>query len=67
MEFTVKFCTKTSLGPSIYRLTGNQKLLRFGLWLASIRMEVSLVRTVFCDILSEIAQFYLYQVYVRTA
>jgi len=57
---------KTSLRPSIYRLTRNLKMLRFGLWLASDRTEVSLVRTVFCDILSETAQFCLYQVHVRT-
>jgi hypothetical protein len=57
----------TNLGPSIYRLTGNLKLLRFGHWLASVRTEVSLVRMVLCDILSETAQFYLYQVLVRTA
>jgi hypothetical protein len=29
-------------------------------------MEVSYVQTVFCDILSETVQFYLYQVHVRT-
>jgi hypothetical protein len=57
----------TSLGPSIYRFTGNLKLLRFGLWLLSIRTEVSQVRTVFCDILSEIVQFYPYQIHVQTA
>jgi hypothetical protein len=57
----------TSLGTSIYRLIGNLKLLRFGLWLVSIRTEVSLFRTVFYDILSETAQFYHYQVHVRTA
>jgi len=45
----------TSLGPSIYRLTGNLKLLRFGLWLSSVRIEVSHVQTVFCDTLSETA------------
>jgi hypothetical protein len=32
-----------------------QKLLRFRLWLASVQTEVSHARTVFCDILSEIA------------
>lgn len=32
-----------------------KKLLRFRLWLASVRVEVSLVQTVFCDILSETA------------
>jgi hypothetical protein len=30
-------------------------------------MEVSLVRTVFYDILPETMQFYLYQAHVRTA
>jgi len=42
-------------------------MLRFGLWLASVWTEVSHVRTVFYDILSETAKFYLYQVHVRTA
>jgi hypothetical protein len=57
------FVQNTSLGPSIYMLTKNLKLLRFELWLVSIRTEVSLVWTVFCDIISETAQFYLYQVH----
>jgi hypothetical protein len=56
----------TSPGPSIYRLTKNIKLLRFELWLSSVRTEVSYVRTVFCDILSETAQFYPYQVDIQT-
>jgi hypothetical protein len=30
-EFNAEFCTKQKSGPSIYRLTGNLKLLRFGL------------------------------------
>lgn len=66
MKFTVESIQNTSPGPSIYRLTRNLKLLRFGLWLASVRTEVSLVQTVFYDILSETVQFYLYQVHVRT-
>jgi len=33
----------------------------------SVRSENRLVQTVFCDILSEKTQFYLYQVHVRTA
>jgi hypothetical protein len=41
--------------PSIYRLTRNLKLLRFRLWLSSVRTEVSYVRTVFCNILSKTA------------
>jgi hypothetical protein len=57
----------TSLRPSIYRLTGDLKLLRLGLWLSSVRTEVNLIRTIFCNILSETAQFYLYQVHIRTA
>jgi hypothetical protein len=67
MEFDTEFIQLTSLGPSIYRFTENLNLLRFGLWLSSVRTEVSYVRTVFCDCLSETAQFYPYQVQVRTA
>jgi len=55
MEFDTEFIQNTSLGLSIYRLTGNQILLRFGLWLSSVQTEVSHVQTVFCDILSETA------------
>jgi hypothetical protein len=56
-EFNTEFCTIDNLGPSIYRLIENLNLLRFGLWLSSVRMEVSHVRTVFCDCLSKIAPF----------
>jgi hypothetical protein len=35
--------------------------------MSSVQTEVSHVRTVFCDCLSEIAQFYPYQVHVLTA
>jgi len=65
MEFDTKFIQFTSLRPSIYRLTENLKLLKFRLWLLSVRMEDSHVRTVFCDRLSEIAQFFPYQVHFR--
>jgi hypothetical protein len=47
--------------------TGNLKLLRFGLWLARVWKEVSLLRTVFCDIILQTTHFYLYQAYVETA
>jgi hypothetical protein len=67
MEFDTEFIQLTSLGPSIYRLTENLKLLRFGLWLSRVRTEVSQVRTVFCDRLLETVQFYPYQVHVRKA
>jgi hypothetical protein len=63
-EFNTKLCT---IYKPIYRLTGNLKLLRFELWLSSVRTEVSPVWTVFYDILSDTAQFYLYQVHVRMA
>jgi len=53
-------------GPLFIGFKRPQKLLRFRIWLASVRTEVSLAWTVFCDILSETAQFYLYQVYVWT-
>jgi hypothetical protein len=45
MEFDTKFIQLTSLGPSIYRLIENLNLLRFGLWLSSVRTEVSLIRS----------------------
>jgi hypothetical protein len=67
MEFDTEFIQLTSLGPSIYRLTENLNLLRFGLWLSSVQTEVSHVRTIFGAILSETVQFYLYQVHVRSA
>jgi hypothetical protein len=51
----------------LYRLTENLNLLKFGLWLSSVRTEVSHVQTIFCDRLSETAQFYLYQVHIGTA
>jgi hypothetical protein len=66
MEFDTEFIQFSSLGPSIYRLTENLNLLKFGLWLLSVRMEDSHVQTVFCDRLSEIAQFFPSQVHVRT-
>jgi hypothetical protein len=66
-EFILNSVQNTSLRPSIYRLTGNLKLLRFRLWLASVWTEVSLVQTVFWDILLETVQFYLYQVHIWTA
>jgi hypothetical protein len=67
MEFDTKFIQFTSLGLSIYRLTENLNLLKFGLWLSSVRTEDSHVRTVFCDRLLETVQFFPYQVHVRTA
>jgi len=67
MKFDTEFIQFTSLGPSIYRLTENLNLLKFGLWLSSVRTEVSHVLTVFRDRLSETAQFYPYQVHVQTA
>jgi hypothetical protein len=45
MEFTIEFCTKHR----------PQKLLKIRLFLSSVRTEVSLVQTVFCDILSKTA------------
>jgi hypothetical protein len=53
MEFDIEFIQITSLEPSIYRLTENLNLVKFELWLSSVRTEVSLVRTVFCDRLPE--------------
>jgi hypothetical protein len=53
MEFVTEFIQFTSLEPSIYRLTKNLNLLKFELWLSSVRMEVSLVHTVFNDRLPE--------------
>jgi len=67
MKFDTEFLEFTSLEPPIYRLEETLNLLRFGLWLLSFRTEVSHVLTVFCDILSETGQFYLYQVHVQTA
>jgi hypothetical protein len=67
MEFDTKFIQFTSLEPSIYRLQENLNLLKIRLWLSSVRTENNYVRTVFCDCLSETAQFYPYQVHVRTA
>jgi len=67
MEFDTEFLQFTSLEPPIYRPKETLNLLRNGLWLSSVRTEVSHVRTAFCDILLETAQFYLYQVHVKTA
>jgi hypothetical protein len=67
MEFDTEFIQFTSLWPSIYTLTENLNLLKFGLWLSSVRTEDSHVWTVFCDRLLETAQFFPYQVHVRTA
>jgi hypothetical protein len=67
MEFDTEFIQFTSLGPCIYRLTENLNLLKFGLWLSSVRMEDSHVWTVFYDRVSETAQLFPYQVHVRTA
>jgi hypothetical protein len=67
MKFVTEFLQLKSLLPSIYRLTENLNLLRFRLWLSSVRMEDSHVWTVFSDGLSETAQFYPYQVHIRTA
>jgi hypothetical protein len=53
MEFDIEFIQITSLEPSIYKLTENLDLLKFELWLSSVRTEVSPVRTVFCDHLLE--------------
>jgi hypothetical protein len=60
MEFDTEFIQFTSLEPFIYRLKENLNLLKIGLWLSSVQTEVSHVRTVFCDCLSETAQFYPY-------
>jgi hypothetical protein len=67
MEFDIEFMQFTSLDPSIYRLKENLNLLKIGLWLSSVRTKVSHVWTVFCDCLSETAQFYSYKVHFRTA
>jgi hypothetical protein len=67
MEFDTEFIQFTSLAPFIYRLTENLNLLKFGLWLSSVQTKVSHVRTVFCDHLSKIVQFYPYQAHVRMA
>jgi hypothetical protein len=56
MEFYTEFLQITNLEPSIYRLIENLILLKFRLWLWSIRMEDSLVQTVFCNRLFKIAQ-----------
>jgi hypothetical protein len=53
MEFVIEFIKFTSLESSIYRLTENLNLLKFELWLSSVRTEVSHVRMVFCDLLPE--------------
>jgi hypothetical protein len=53
MEFNTEFMQITSLEPSIYKLTENLNLLKFELELSSVRTEVSLVQTVFCDCLLE--------------
>jgi hypothetical protein len=53
MEFVTKFIQFTSLEPSIYRLTENLNLLKFKLWLSSVRTEVSLIRMVFYNRLQE--------------
>jgi hypothetical protein len=42
-------------------------MLKFKLWLSSVQTEDSHVRTVFCDRLSEILQFFPYQVHVWMA
>jgi hypothetical protein len=55
MEFDTEFIQFTSLGPSIYRLTENLKLLKFGLWLSSVQTEDSHVQMVFYDRLLETA------------
>jgi hypothetical protein len=49
-HYVIKF---TSLEPSIYRLTENLNLLKFELWLSSVRTKVNLVQTVFCYWLPE--------------
>jgi len=67
MEFDTEFIQFTSLEPSIYRLKKNLNLLKIELWLSSVWTEVSHVRAVFYDCLSETAQFYPYQVHNRTA
>jgi hypothetical protein len=67
MKFDTEFIQFTSLEPSIYRLKENLNLLKIGLWLSSVVTEVSHVRTIFCDHLSETVQFYPYQVHVWTA
>jgi hypothetical protein len=67
MEFDIESIQFKSLEPSIYRLNENLNLMKIGLWLSSIRKEDSYVWMVFYDYLSETAQFYPYQVHVRTA
>jgi hypothetical protein len=67
MKFDTEFIQLTSLGPSIYSLTENLNLLRFGLWLLSVQADVSHVQTVFSDHLSKTGQFYPYLVHVETA
>jgi hypothetical protein len=54
MKFYIEFLQITSLEPSIYRHTENLILLKIGLWGEGVRMEVRLVRTIFCDRLSRI-------------
>jgi hypothetical protein len=57
MEFVTEFIQFTSLKPSIYRLKETLNLLKIGLSLRNVWMEVSLFRMVFCDRLLETAQF----------
>jgi hypothetical protein len=47
-----------SLKPFIYRLTENLILLKIELWRVGVRTEVSLIRTVFYDRFSRIAQLF---------
>jgi hypothetical protein len=58
MEFDTEFIQFTRLEPSIYRLKETLNLLKIGLWLRTVWTEVTLVRTVFCDRLSETTQFW---------
>jgi hypothetical protein len=59
VEFVTEFIQFTSLEPSIYRLKENLNLLKNELWLSSVRTEVRLVRTVFCDRLQNSANLFI--------
>jgi hypothetical protein len=56
MEFDTEFLQFTSIEPPIYRLKETLTLLRNGLWLSTVRTEISPVRTIFCDTFSETTQ-----------
>jgi len=59
--------TITSLKLSIYRLKKTLNLHKFELWLLSVRTEVSLVQTVFCDrVLKRVLKFLEFMQAFRT-